>query len=34
MRNFDYSELASRSWDGEIVGLVAQIREMKGRQEL
>ena len=34
MRNFDYHELASRSWDGEIVGLVAQIREMKGRQEL
>lgn len=34
MRNFDYSELAKRSWDSEIIGLVAQIHEYKGRQEL
>ena len=34
MRNFDYSDLASRSWDSEIIGLVAQIHEYKGRQEL
>lgn len=34
MRNFDSSVLASRSWDSEIIGLVAQIHEYKGRQEL
>ena len=34
MRNFDYSDLASRSWDSEIIGLVTQIHEYKGRQEL
>ena len=34
MRNFDYSELAKNSWDSEIIGLVAQIHEYKGRQEL
>ena len=34
MRNFDYSTLASMSWDSEIIGLVAQIHEYKGRQEL
>ncbi len=34
MRNFHYNELASRSWDSEIIGLVAQIHEYKGRQEL
>ena len=34
MRNFDYSSLATRSWDNEIIGLVAQIHEYKGRQEL
>lgn len=34
MRNFDYSNLAGRSWDSEIIGLVAQIHEYKGRQEL
>ena len=34
MRNFDYSDLASRLWDSEIIGLVAQIHEYKGRQEL
>lgn len=34
MRNFDYSTLAGRSWDSEIIGLIAQIHEYKGRQEL
>ena len=34
MRNFDYSNLASRSWDSEIIGLIAQIHEYKGRQDL
>lgn len=34
MRDFDYSNLAGRSWDSEIIGLVAQIHEYKGRQEL
>ena len=34
MRNFDYNRLASRSWDSEIIGLVAQIHEYKGRQEI
>lgn len=34
MRLFDYCNLASRSWDGEVLGLVAQIHEFKGRQEL
>ena len=34
MRTFDYSQLQSRQWDSEILGLVAQIHEFKGRQEL
>jgi len=34
MREFDYMNLKERSWDGEILSLVAQIREHKGRQEL
>lgn len=34
MRNFHYNELTSRSWDSEVIGLVAQIHEYKGRQEL
>ena len=34
MRNFDYRELTGHSWDSEIIGLVAQIHEYKGRQEL
>lgn len=33
MRIFDYSSLKSRTWDSEILGLVAQIHEFKGRQE-
>ena len=34
MRTFDYSALQSQQWDSEILGLVAQIHEFKGRQEL
>ena len=34
MRGFDYSVLQHRNWDSEILGLVAQIHEYKGRQEL
>lgn len=34
MRNFDYSKLKEKNWDNEIVNLVAQIHEYKGRQEL
>lgn len=33
MRTFDYAQLAKRHWDSEMLGLVAQIREYKGRQE-
>ncbi len=34
MRVFDYSALKNYHWDSEILGLVAQIHEYKGRQEL
>lgn len=34
MRKFDYSDLKSRLWDYEIINLIAQIHEHKGRQEL
>lgn len=34
MRNFDYSKLRNHQWDSELLGLVAQIHEFKGRQEL
>ena len=34
MRTFDYSMLQFQQWDSEILGLVAQIHEFKGRQEL
>lgn len=33
MRTFDYAQLAKRHWDSEMLGLVAQIHEYKGRQE-
>lgn len=33
MRTFDYTKLKDRNWDNEIVNLVAQIHEYKGRQE-
>jgi len=34
MRIFNYNLLKDRQWDSEILGLVAQIHEFKGRQEL
>ena len=34
MRTFNYSILKDRKWDNEILGLVSQIHEYKGRQEL
>ena len=34
MRSFDYNKLKDYKWDSEILGLVAQIHEYKGRQEL
>lgn len=33
MRIFDYTRLKDRQWDTELLGLVAQIHEYKGRQE-
>ena len=34
MRSFEYGKLKTHQWDSEILGLVAQIHEFKGRQEL
>ncbi len=34
MRSFDYNQLKNCQWDSEILGLVAQIHEYKGRQEM
>lgn len=34
MRNFDYSKLANKQWDSEILGYIAKIHEAKGRQQL
>ena len=34
MRIFDYSKLKDYQWDSELLGLVAQIHEYKGRQEV
>ncbi len=34
MRVFDYSSLKDKKWDSEIVALIAQIHEYKGRQEV
>ena len=34
MRSFDYSELASRTWDNEILSYISKIHEFKGKQEL
>lgn len=34
MREFDYKKLKDVKWDGEILGLVAQIHEYKGKQAL
>lgn len=34
MRAFDYSKLADRTWDNEIVSYLSKIHEYKGKQEL
>lgn len=34
MREFDYSKLKAINWDSEVLSLVAQIHECKGRQEM
>ena len=34
MRTFDYLSLSQKSWDMDILNLVAKIREHKGRQDL
>lgn len=34
MRSFDYGRLAERTWDTDILNLVARIHECKGRQDL
>lgn len=34
VRLFDYTQLNTKHWDNEMLGLVAQIHEFKGRQEL
>ena len=34
MRVFDYSRLYDRTWDTDILNLVAKIHECKGRQDL
>ena len=34
MRSFDYRRLEDCLWDGEVVSLVSQIHEYKGRQDL
>lgn len=34
MRIFNYANLKDYRWDSEILGLVAQIHEFKGKQEL
>ena len=34
MKSFDYSKLAERTWDNEIVSYLTQIHEFKGKQEL
>lgn len=34
MRSFNYSKLQDYHWDSEVLGLVAQIHEFKGDQEL
>ncbi len=34
MRTFDYSRLTEKTWDTDILNLIAKIHECKGRQEL
>ena len=33
MREFDYSKLADRTWDNEIISYISKIHEYKGKQE-
>ncbi len=34
MRSFDYSRLADRTWENEIISYISKIHEYKGKQEL
>ena len=34
MRQFDYSKLADRTWDNEIISYISKIHEFRGKQEL
>lgn len=34
IREFDYGKLSNTAWDSEVISLVAQIHECKGRQEM
>ncbi len=34
MKNFNYQTLVNRKWDNEIINLLSQIDERKGKQEL
>ena len=34
MRFFDYTSLVKKTWDSEVINLIAQIHEYKGRQEI
>ena len=34
MREYDYSNLADRTWDNEIISYISKIHEYKGKQEL
>lgn len=34
MKQFDYSKLAERTWDNEIISYISKIHEYKGKQEL
>ena len=34
MRSFDYSKLADRTWDNEIISYLSKIHEYKGKQGL
>ena len=34
MKHFDYSKLAERTWDNEIISYISKIHEYKGKQEL
>ena len=33
MRQFDYSYLADRTWDNEIISYISKIHEYKGKQD-